>query len=112
MSQKLHIRKGDTVIVNAGDDKGKQGRVLEIVIDKKDGCTRTRAIVEGVNMVTKSTKPNAKNTNGGFVQKEAPVQISNLNPIDPKSKKATRVGRRLVDGKLVRYAKKSGEEIK
>ena len=112
MSQKLHIRKGDTVFVNAGDDKGKQGRVLEIVIDKKDGRKRTRAIVEGVNMVTKSTKPNAKNTNGGFVQKEAPVQISNLNPIDPKSKKATRVGRRLVDGKLVRYAKKSGEEIK
>jgi large subunit ribosomal protein L24 len=108
MNRKLHIRKGDTVYVNAGDDKGKQGRVLEIVVDKKGA----RAIVEGVNMVTKHTKPNAKNTQGGFVKKEAPVQVSNLNPLDPKSKKPTRVGRRLVDGKLVRYAKKSGEEIK
>ena len=110
MSRKLHIKKGDIVIVNAGDDKGQQGRVLEIVIDKKG--ERARAIVEGVNMVTKHTKPNAKNTNGGFVKKEAPLQISNLSHIDPKEKKATRVGRRLVDGKLVRYAKKSGEEIK
>ena len=110
MSMKLHIRKGDTVVVNAGDDKGKQGRVLEIVFDKKTG--RTRAIVEGVNMVTKHTKPNAKNQQGGFVKKEAPVHISNLNPLDPKSKKPTRIGRRLVDGKLVRYAKKSGEDIK
>ena len=110
MNKKLHIRKGDTVVVNAGDDKGKQGRVLEIVFEKKTG--RTRAIVEGVNMVTKHTKPNAKNTQGGFVKKEAPVHVSNLNPLDPKSKKPTRVGRRLVDNKLVRYAKRSGEEIK
>ena len=110
MSMKLHIRKGDTVFVNAGDDKGKQGRVLEIVFDKKTG--RTRAIVEGVNIVTKHTKPNSKNTQGGFVKKEAPVHVSNLNPIDPKSKKPTRIGRRLVKDKLVRYAKKSGEEIK
>jgi large subunit ribosomal protein L24 len=108
MSLKLHIKKGDTVIVNAGDDKGAQGRVLEIVQDKKG----IRAIVEGVNMVTKHTKPNAKNTNGGFVQKEAPIQISNLNPVDPKEKKATRIGRKLENGKLVRYAKKSGEVIK
>ena len=108
MSLKLHIKKGDTVIVNAGDDKGAQGRVLEIVQDKKG----IRALVEGVNMVTKHTKPNAKNTNGGFVQKEAPIQISNLNPIDPKEKKATRIGRKLENGKLVRYAKKSGEVIK
>ena len=97
-------------MVNAGDDKGKQGRVLEIVIDHKTG--RTRAIVEGVNMQTKHTKPSSKNTQGGRVQKEAPVHVSNLNPLDPKSKKPTRVGRRLVDGKLVRYAKKSGEVIK
>ena len=110
MDRKLHIRKGDTVFVNAGDDKGKTGRVLEIVVDQKNG--RARAIVEGVNMVTKHTKPNAKNTQGGFVKKEAPVQVSNLNPLDPKSKKPTRIGRRLVDGKLVRYAKKSGEVIK
>ena len=110
MNKKLHIKKGDTVVVNAGDDKGKQGRVLEIVFEKKTG--RTRAIVEGVNMVTKHTKPNAKNTQGGFVKKEAPVHVSNLNPFDSKSKKPTRVGRKLVDGKLVRYAKRSGEEIK
>ena len=110
MNKKLHIRKGDTVMVNAGDDKGKQGRVLEIMFEKKTG--RTRAIVEGVNMVTKHTKPNAKNTQGGFVKKEAPVHVSNLNPLDPKLKKPTRIGRRLVDGKLVRYAKKSGEAIK
>ena len=110
MNRKLHIRKGDTVVVNAGDDKGKQGRVLEIVFDKKTG--RTRAIVEGVNLQTKHTKPNAKNTQGGRVQKEAPVHVSNLNPLDPKSKKPTRIGRRLVGDRLVRYAKKSGEEIK
>jgi large subunit ribosomal protein L24 len=110
MNKKLHIRKGDTVVVNAGDDKGKQGRVLEIVFDAKKG--RTRAIVEGVNLVTKHTKPNNQNRTGGFVKKEAPVHVSNLNPLDPKSKKPTRVGRRLVDGKLVRYAKKSGEVIK
>ena len=108
--KKLHIKKGDTVFVNAGDDKGKQGRVLEIVVDKKTG--RTRAIVESINLVTKHTKPSSKNTQGGLVKKEAPVHISNLNPLDPKSKKPTRVGRKLVDGKLVRYAKRSGEEIK
>ena len=110
MNKKLHIRKGDTVVVNAGDDKGKQGRVLEVVFDKKTG--RTRAIVEGVNMVTKHTKPDNKNKTGGFFKKEAPVHVSNLNPLDPKSKKPTRIGRRLVDGKLVRYAKRSGEVIK
>ena len=110
MKRKLHIRKGDTVFVNAGDDKGKQGRVLEIICEKKTG--RVRAIVEGVNMMTKHTKPNAKNNQGGFVKREAPVQVSNLNPIDPKTKKPTRVGRRLVNDKLVRYAKKSGEELK
>ena len=110
MNRKLHIRKGDTVFVNSGDDKGRRGRVLEIIFDSKNG--RTRAIVEGVNLQTKHTKPNSKNTQGGRVQKEAPVHISNLNPIDPKSKKPTRVGRRLVEGKLVRYAKISGEEIK
>jgi len=110
MNRKLHIRKGDTVFVNAGDDKGKTGRVLEIVVDKKG--ERARAIVEGVNLVTKHTKPNAKNTQGGLVKKEAPVQLSNLNPLDPKSKRPTRVGRRLVDGELVRYAKRTGEVIK
>ena len=111
MNKKLHIRKGDTVVVNAGDDKGKQGRVLEIVFEKKTG--RARAIVEGVNIITKHTKPGTKKNNqGGLIKKEAPVQVSNLNPLDPKTRKPARVGRRLVDGKLVRYSKKSGEEIK
>jgi large subunit ribosomal protein L24 len=104
---KLHIKKGDTVYVNAGEDKGKTGRVLEVVIEKQ------RAIVEGVNMVSKSTKPNAKNPQGGIVKKEASIHISNLNHIDPKSGKATRIGRKRNDeGKLVRISKKSGEEIK
>ena len=83
------------------------GRVLKVIVDKK------RAIVEGVNMVSKSTKPNAKNPQGGIVKQEASIHISNLNPVDPKTGKPTRIGRRLNEaGKLVRYAKKSGEEIK
>jgi large subunit ribosomal protein L24 len=102
---KLHIKKGDTVYVNAGEDKGKTGKVLRVIVEEK------RAIVEGLHMVSKHTKPNAKNPQGGIVQMEAPIHISNLNPIDPKTGKATRVGRKLVDGKLVRIAK-SGEEIK
>ena len=104
---KLHIKKNDQVYVNAGEDKGKTGRVLKVLVKEN------RAIVEGVNMVQKSTKPNAKNPQDGFVKKEAPIHISNLNPLDPKTGKPTRIGRRLGDnGKLVRYAKKSGEEIK
>ena len=104
---KWHIKKGDTVYVNAGDDKGKTGRVLRVLVDKN------RAVVEGVNIVSKSTKPNAKYPQGGIVKMEAPVHISNLNVLDPKSGKPTRIGRRLNDaGKLVRYSKKSGEEIK
>ncbi len=104
---KLHIKKGDIVFVNAGEDKGKTGRVLEVYIDKQ------RALVEGVNMVSKSTKPNAKAPQGGIVKKEAPVHISNLNVLDPKSGKPTRIGRKLnAKGKLVRISKKSGEEIK
>jgi len=104
---KLHIKKGDTVYVNAGEDKGKTGRVLKVLIEKE------RALVEGVNMVSKSTKPNAKSPQGGFQKKEAPVHISNLNVLDPKSGVPTRIGRKLnAKGKLVRYSKKSGEEIK
>jgi len=104
---KLHIKKGDTVYVNAGDDKGKTGRVLEVQVKKN------RAIVEGVNIVSKSTKPTAKYPQGGIVKIEAPVHISNLNVVDPKTGKPTRIGRRRNEaGKLVRYAKKSGEEIK
>ncbi len=104
---KLHIKRGDTVYVNAGEDKGKTGKVLKVIVDKQ------RAVVEGVNIVTKSQKPSAKNPQGGFEKVEAPVHISNLNVVDPKTGKATRIGRRRNDeGKLVRYAKKSGEEIK
>lgn len=107
MQKKLHIRKGDVVIVNSGEYKGQQGRVLEIDTQKK------RAIVEGVNLVSKHTKPNADHPQGGILKKEAPVHISNLNPVDPSSGEASRIGRRLNDNnKLVRYSKKSGEEIK
>ena len=104
---KLHIKKGDTVFVNTGEDKGKTGRVLEVQVKKN------RALVEGINMVSKHTKPNAKNPQGGIEKKEAPINISNLNVVDPKTGKPTRIGRRLNDeGSLVRYSKKSGEEIK
>jgi large subunit ribosomal protein L24 len=104
---KLHIKKGDNVFVNTGEDKGKTGRVLKVLVQKQ------RAIVEGVNMVSKSTKPNAENPQGGIVKKEASIHISNLNPIDPKSGKPARVGRvKNAEGKLVRVSKKSGEEIK
>ena len=107
MSVKLHIKKGDTVIVNAGDNKGAQGKVLEILVEKE------RAIVEGVNLISKHTKPNAKHPQGGIIKQEAPIHISNLQPVDAKSGKATRVGRKAnADGKLVRYSKRSGEEIK
>ena len=107
MSAKLHIKKGDTVFVNAGDNKGRQGKVLKVDVEKQ------RAIVEGLNIVKKATKPNAKNPQGGIVEQEAPIHISNLQVLDPKSGKPTRVGRKLDStGKLVRYAKKSGEEIK
>ncbi|TSJ42920.1 50S ribosomal protein L24 [Mucilaginibacter corticis] len=104
---KLKIRKGDLVKVIAGDSKGSQGKVVEVIVAKN------RAIVEGANMVSKHTKPNAANPNGGIVKQEAAIHISNLALVDPKSGVATRVGRKLNDaGKLVRVAKKSGEEIK
>lgn len=104
---KLHIKKGDMVYVNSGEDKGKTGKVLEVLVSKN------RAIVEGINVVSKSTKPNAKNPQGGIVKQEASIHISNLNVLDPKSGKPTRIGRKKnEEGKLVRYAKKSGEEIK
>ena len=104
---KLHIKKGDNVIVLAGEDKGKTGKVLQVDREKM------RAIVEGVNIVTKSAKPSAKNPQGGFVKVEAPIHISNLSLIDPKSGEATRIAIKVnEDGKKVRIAKKSGEEIK
>jgi large subunit ribosomal protein L24 len=104
---KLHIKKGDVVFVNTGEDKGKTGRVLHVLVKE------SRAIVESVNMVSKHTKPSAKHPQGGIEKKEASVHISNLNVIDPKSGKPTRIGRKLnAKGVLVRYSKKSGEEIK
>ena len=107
MQKKLHIKKGDTVVVVTGNSKGQKGKVLEVIRDSE------RAIVEGVNMMKKHTKPNAKSTQGGIIEKEASIHISNLMLVDPKTGTPTRVGRRLdADGKLVRYAKKSGEEIK
>ena len=103
---KLKIRKNDTVVVLAGVDKGKTGKVLKVLVEKQ------RALVEGVNIMTKSTKPSAKNPQGGFVKQEAPIHISNLNLIDPKSGKATRVAIKHEGKNVIRIAKESGEEIK
>lgn len=107
MQKKIHIKKGDSVMVITGESKGQKGRVLEVKRDKD------RAIVESVNMVSKHTKPNTKAPQGGILKKEAPIHISNLMLIDPTSGKPTRIGKRLNEkDKLVRYSKKSGEEIK
>ena len=103
---KLHIKKGDTVYVNAGNDKGKTGKVLTVIPDKD------RAIVEGVNIVSKHTKPNTKQPQGGIIKQEASVHISNLQLIDPKTNKPTRVGYKFEGDKKIRYSKSSGEEIK
>ena len=103
--KKYNIKKGDTVYVNAGNDKGKTGKVLEVVREKD------RVIVEGVNMVSKHTKPNPKNPQGGIVKQEAGIHISNVNLMDANGK-ATRVAHKEVDGKKVRIAKTTGEEIK
>ncbi len=107
MSKKIHIKKGDEVFVIAGNYKGQKGKVLEVIVKKN------RAIVEGVNMISKHTKPNKEYPEGGIIKQEAPIHISNLMPVDPKTGVPTRVGRRLNDkNKLVRYSKKSGEELK
>lgn len=107
MQKKFHIKKGDTVLVLSGEYKGTEAKVLE-VITKTD-----KAIVEGVNMVSKHTKPNAANPQGGIIKQEAPIHVSNLMLVEPSNGKPTRVGRKLNDqGKLVRYSKKTGEEIK
>jgi large subunit ribosomal protein L24 len=104
---KLNIRKGDTVKVIAGNDKGKTGKVLEVVLEKN------RAVVEGVRVVTKHQKPSAGKPEGGIQKKEAAIHVSNLMLVDPASGKPTRVGRKLNEkGELQRYAKKTGELIK
>ncbi len=104
---KIHIKKGDNVVVIAGESKGTQGRVLEVMPKKY------RAIVEGANLINKHTKPNAQHPNGGIIEQEAPIHISNLMLVDG-SGKATRVGRKMDEktNKRVRYSKKSGEVIK
>jgi large subunit ribosomal protein L24 len=104
--KKLHIKKGDTVYVNAGNDKGKTGKVLEVIRDKD------RVVVEGVNMISKHTKPNAKYPQGGIIKQEAGIHISNVQLLDPTTSKPVKVGYRFEDGKKIRYSKKSGEEIK
>lgn len=106
MKPKLKIKKGDSVKVIAGSYKGKEGKVLEVVPEKN------KALVEGVNLVSKHTKPNTAHPQGGIVKKEAPIHISNLMVKDAKGK-ATRVGiQRDENGKLVRFSKKSKEVIK
>ena len=101
---KFHIRKGDTVKISAGNDKGKTGKVLEV------NTTKYRAIVEGANMVTKHIKPSAASPEGGIQETEASIHLSNLMVVDPSSGDAVRTGRKLNDdGKLQRYSKKSGE---
>ena len=102
---KLKIKSGDTVVVTAGDHKGSEGRVMSVILEKN------KAIVEGVNMVSKHEKPSAENPQGGIQKKEAPIHISNLSLIDPKSGEATRVGYRIEDGKKVRFTKKSNQVI-
>ena len=97
---KLNIRKGDIVKVISGDSKGQQGKVLEVIPAVR------RVLVEKVNLVSKASRPTVENTQGGIIKKEAPIHISKVMLIDPKGGKPTRVGRKEVDGKLVRYAKK------
>ena len=102
---KLKIKSGDTVKVIAGDHKGSEGKVLRVLRDKN------KAVVEGVNMVSKHTKPSAKNPQGGIVKKEAPIHISNIALVDPETKEATRTGVRTEGDKKVRFSKKSNQVL-
>ncbi|AYU55850.1 50S ribosomal protein L24 [Staphylococcus piscifermentans] len=102
----MHIKKGDNVIVISGKDKGKTG-VVQATEPKKD-----RVVVEGVNIIKKHQKPTQFNPEGGILETEAPIHVSNVQLLDPKTNEPTRVGYKVVDGKKVRIAKKSGEEIK
>lgn len=104
--QKFHVKTGDTVLVIAGNEKGKKGKILKMLTEKQ------RAIVEGLNIVKKHVKPSAQNPQGGIVEKEAGIHISNLMLIDPKTGEPTRTGRKLNEkGKLQRYSKKTKEFI-
>ena len=102
---KLHVKKGDTVMVIAGEDKGKTGKVLEVLRDKD------RVIVEGVNMIKRHTKPNSQHPQGAIVEREAAIHISNAQLMDSTGK-PVKVGYKVEDGKKIRFARKSGEEIK
>lgn len=102
---KLKIKSGDTVQVIAGDHKGEKGKVLKVDREKN------RAIVEGVNLVSKHTKPSAQNPQGGIIKKEAPIHISNLSLLDPKSGEPIRVEYQVKDGKKVRISKKSKQVV-
>lgn len=102
---KLKVKKGDQVMLIAGDDKGKKGEILEVF------PLKNRVVIEGVNLVKKHQKPSNDNP-GGIIEVAAPVHISNVKLLDPKSGNPTRVGRRIEDGKIVRYSKSSGETIK
>ncbi|MFP9115320.1 50S ribosomal protein L24 [Flavobacterium sp. RHBU_3] len=102
---KLKIKSGDTVTVIAGDHKGSEGKVLRVLREKN------KAIVEGVNLVSKHTKPSAKNPQGGIVKKEAPIHISNIALVDPKTKEATKTGVRTEGDKKVRFSKKSNQVL-
>ena len=102
---KLKIKSGDTVVITAGDHKGSEGKVLKVLIDKN------KAIVEGVNLVSKHEKPSANNPQGGITKKEAPIHISNLSLVDPKSGKPTRVGYKIENGKKIRISKQSNQAI-
>ncbi|KEZ49144.1 MULTISPECIES: 50S ribosomal protein L24 [Metabacillus] len=101
----MHVKKGDKVVVISGKDKGKQGTVLA-AFPKKD-----RVLVEGINIMKKHSKPSQLNPQGGIISQEAPIHVSNVMPLDPKSGEPTRVGFKVVDGKKVRVAKKSGETL-
>jgi large subunit ribosomal protein L24 len=105
MMTKLKIKSGDVVRVIAGDHKGSEGKILRVIRDKN------KAIVEGVNMVSKHTKPSAKSPQGGIVKKEAAMHISNLSLIDPKSKEATKVGFKVEGDKKIRFSKKSNQVL-
>lgn len=103
---KFHVKKNDTVVVITGADKGKKGRVVEV------DYAKSRVLVEGVNIISKHTRPTQQYPNGGIIKKEAPIHVSNVMPVDPKSGKGTRVGRKTEGGKSVRISEKSGEIIK
>ncbi|HHU55289.1 MAG TPA: 50S ribosomal protein L24 [Acholeplasmataceae bacterium] len=101
----MHVKKGDNVIVISGNDKGKIGKVLKVL------TKQNRVIVEGVNIVSRHTRPSNAHPDGGIIKKEAPIHASNVQLIDPKTQERTRIGYKIVDGKKVRYAKKSGQVL-